>query len=842
MARKNGLKSAHRSQKLSDFDEGETINNVPFHVNHINYPLVEDTRPAIYTAMKYWGKKPHNIWASFIKSYCPPGGFVLDPFAGSAVAGFEAVRIGRKALIFDLNPLTSFIVEVLTSKFNEEKFTSAVKAIEDKISNDSIYQANYIKTCKDGNATIYNYRWLGKEVDKVALETFSGNKILVKADDEDKRKSIEMQNLPCPYWYPTDRFPQTPSIKHKFITDVGGNEFQYLWTRRNLYLLARIFHEIDLEQDKTLKQQLLFGFIQTLHLTSKMVVYRAPSANRDFSGSWGRADYMIRRKSMEQNPLIIFNRSCIGKQSALSALKDARDYLPQGISLTNVNETKKIKKKSDINYGILDIADLSDVVEEKSVDFVITDPPYAGLVYYLDLSLIWLVWLQQVDRKYAPDLNAEITIKKGQNSRRDYQRKMENAFKQIHHVLKDDGYLEVTFHHKKTIEWNTFVNSVRLAGFKIDRVNHQYNRRSGEANVANPYGTSGSDFYIRCVKHRDVDFTDNKSGLRHFVVQKAISIIAERNEPTPYTYIVQGLIPEMLQAGYIQPEDYQEEISKILFENAGNGKTFTVEKNEDNKAGDYWWFVNPKDNIKYPNRPLKDRIDEAVLSILRRKISVKFDDVLGELFQTYPNGLLPHQTSVKSSLERYAYRSARKWKIKDEVLQSIRRHNEIIRKLAIIGKKIDDTIIYIGRREQPEECSDGKKLSSYADVTSLNQLNKKYDPLKIDRIEMIDLIYLSKLTQSIRCIFEVENTTNFTSALQRASNIESGIPKVMVIPNRREPELRKIQDPLFLSAFSDNNWGYITYDDVERFFVNSKPSIESLLAYCKILNVEDAGV
>ena len=28
----------------------------------INYALVEEKRPPIYTSLKYWGKKPHNIW------------------------------------------------------------------------------------------------------------------------------------------------------------------------------------------------------------------------------------------------------------------------------------------------------------------------------------------------------------------------------------------------------------------------------------------------------------------------------------------------------------------------------------------------------------------------------------------------------------------------------------------------------------------------------------------------------------------------------------------------------------------------------------------------------------
>ena len=88
----------------------------------IDYALVETTRPPIYTAMKYWGKKPHNIWAEYIEHYTPKAGVFLDPFCGSGTSIFEAVRLGKKSIGFDLNPLSSFIVEVLTSKFDKSSF------------------------------------------------------------------------------------------------------------------------------------------------------------------------------------------------------------------------------------------------------------------------------------------------------------------------------------------------------------------------------------------------------------------------------------------------------------------------------------------------------------------------------------------------------------------------------------------------------------------------------------------------------------------------------------------------------------------------------------------------
>ena len=153
----------------------------------------------------------------------------------------------------------------------------------------------------------------------------------------------------------------------------------------------------------------------------------------------------------------------------------------------------------------------------------------------------------------------------------------------MHKVLKDDGYIVITFHNKEIAEWNDFVNAVRNAGFKFDKVTHQYNRRSGESHVSNPYGTSGSDFYIRCVKQRDVDFSNDTSALEHFIFQKTIEVIARRAEPTPYDFILNGVLPELLQAGYLQPEEPAREIDKVLEKHIGEDKVFKVTDNPKNK-------------------------------------------------------------------------------------------------------------------------------------------------------------------------------------------------------------------------------------------------------------------
>lgn len=218
------------------------------------------------------------------------------------------------------------------------------------------------------------------------------------------------------------------------------------------------------------------------------------------------------------------------------------------------------------------------------------------------------------------------------------------------------------------------MKSLTLAGFKIEKVIHQQNRRTGEANVANPYGTSATDFYIRCVKSTTANLNTDKDEFEHFVITKAIEIIALRSEPTPYQFLFNGILAEISSGGF-DLEDFDTNIETIL--NKQIDKIFKVGGNTDNKAGNYWWFVNPNDYIKYPDRLLTDRVEDSIIALLRRKTAVSFDDVLGDIFQRYPNGLTPDIKSIDKILKNMqfslvvnGYTTMLKWKA---ILQSIQK-------------------------------------------------------------------------------------------------------------------------------------------------------------------------
>ena len=189
---------------------------------------------------------------------------------------------------------------------------------------------------------------------------------------------------------------------------------------------------------------------------------------------------------------------------------------------------------------------------------------------------------------------------------------------------------------------------------------------------------------------------------------------------------------------------------------------------------------------------------------------------------------------VKKILEKYAVYSNGIWLYKGlEIEQEFTKHTEIIYKLIQIGKKLEFEI-FVGKREQEEFYKAKNQLIDYCDFKDLSEIFKDISvQQKIERLEMIDLIWINN--KNIVRVFEVENTTNLISAIQRASNLDNTISKIMVIPNDREKELKRISDPLFKESFDKYCWQYILYSDIDKILQSKldKTILDSFLKNIK---------
>ena len=73
-------------------------------------PEITDTNYLTHGLFYYPAKFIPHVPRFCLKEYTVQGNWVIDPFAGSATVGLEAVLMGRNALLLDLNPLLNHIV------------------------------------------------------------------------------------------------------------------------------------------------------------------------------------------------------------------------------------------------------------------------------------------------------------------------------------------------------------------------------------------------------------------------------------------------------------------------------------------------------------------------------------------------------------------------------------------------------------------------------------------------------------------------------------------------------------------------------------------------------------
>ncbi len=443
--------------------------------------MKETTRPTIYRTMKYWGKKPHNIWGQYIKQYCPKNGIVLDPFVGSGMTHFESIRNKREVITIDLNPISDITIRCLTKRnIDTSKVVNSAQKIIDTILSKDYYRNEYMTSCEfcSKNVTIYNYKINGKST--ITYKCNDCNQIITK-----EIKNYNDSNYTIDKWIPNKRLSEIESINDTFMKKISDDNISSLWSNRNLKILSEMYNLILQEKDEDIKEILVFAFVQSLHLTSKMCVPRDDKSNRPLSTSWGRPAYMLSKKIFEQNPVQAFEKAIFNSTGILKALESSEEYIGKTI---NINAKHYLGDANEILNTI-----------EKKVDLIITDPPYGDLIQYGDLSEVWVSWLERYKEEYKINHKNEIIINKNKDIDF-YKNRLKDTFIKLYDILKEEGTFILTFNSNKKSDWESLFYAIKNSKFYVEKIIYQKNRRSSEANVKAKEGIAISDYYLICKK------------------------------------------------------------------------------------------------------------------------------------------------------------------------------------------------------------------------------------------------------------------------------------------------------------------------------------------------------
>ncbi len=827
---------------MSEFDTKIPIIKKP-RLNHLNRQIPPEAHTSMYNWHKYWSRKTWNVVAEFIKTYSPENGIVFDPFAGSGVVAMEALKHKRRVIVCDILPISTEITRLTIKPVSTTKLHEAYKRIEEKVKNKilSLYQTKCRKcgreisfTCaiwEQGNCKEIRYDscpLCGDRREKnCTLETY----------DKKLLKDIEVSKIK--EWYPNQR-----------LYHVNGKPFkekqQYesldeLFTKRNLQALAWLMEAIEEEKNKDLKDFLKIGFSSMVHLCTRMCPISEAGHFTPFSSAWVQHSYWYPSGPyMEQNVWDKFERAINGHQGILKAKEESNKYFSDVRFASNYHEV--IEGKADVFIHIGSSLYLMEKIakeygEEGCIDYIFTDPPYDASIQFGELAYLWVAWLKK-DKGYLDRIASDEVVR---NERQDkdfgvYHSLLRRSFEDMYKILNPNSYLTVTFHNPTFKVRNATIYAGVFAGFEFQKVHHQELARPSAKSLLQPFGSAQGDFYLRFYKPeigeklispKEID----EKRFEKIVVETTKRVLAERGEETPYTIIINTIDPELAKHGYFSELHTGLDVKTVL-KNHLDKEFILVSAKLGGSEGQLWWFKDPSIIPHLKTIPLSERVEQTVLRKLQQRGKVTFTEMWDAISTEFPNSLTSDSMSINDALNIYAKPvSGGFWLIKPNLTrQEIEReHTEMIVMLADIGKSYGYKI-WVGKNEQSHKIAKfpnkSGELRQYINLKDLRQITNIQNPQVVDDI---DLLWIKD--NKITCSFEIEATTAMTESLNRGSNIDSTVPKFLIIPQERETQLiNKTKSPMFAKRYADDNWAVIFFEALrEEYWKKGKKDIFKLV-------------
>ena len=468
----------------------------------------------------------------------------------------------------------------------------------------------------------------------INLSELGAQFIKIKKSFEKEWENIIRNKNPVPkYWYPKNvKLPKNSDVEY----------LHEYFTLKQLAAMAYLRHLISNIQNKNIKKVFMLIFSSTLVKCNKSY-HNTPRKNGiSGGGDAGFLKYyryqMPRKLFPEQDPVKVFEH----KFKAM--LKSKRE----------------LNKNQDIDYKNLRIIQGSalhlDMLQNNSIDYIFTDPPYGSKINYLDCSILWNAWLQlPVNDKMFDEEVISGGSKKKTNAQ--YIKLLQQSLKEIYRVLKPNSWFSIVFASENPKFWHAIRDYSISLGFEhINTVCQPSKRRTVKKNQ-NPLTVFKGELILNFRKiksSRNIVGIESDLSPKQYVLNSAELTIVNNKGSATIEQIMNDLVPKLWESGLLGAVSNEiDDISK------------TLKGSFDYDTGK--WILKKKNRLGC-HIPLEKRMKFYLMSCLNKanleNKKLTIDDIIIGVIPFLKNGITPSNQQIIKELKKIALsRDGKTWEL-----------------------------------------------------------------------------------------------------------------------------------------------------------------------------------
>jgi hypothetical protein len=492
----------------------------------------------IYMAHSYHTKVPHPAIMRYILHYTQPGDIVFDGFAGTGMTGVAAsmcsnpdsvfkysiekeiqeVKWGkRNSICGDLSPAASFIASNFNLKTDVNNFLRNAKEILSRLNKD--FEWLYKIKHENGKEGTINY-FVWSDV----FECTNCNTEVILFDQAiDLENKVIKDEFPCSSCGTTlskktcERIWETKfdSVLHETIKVAKTVPVLANYTYNGKRYERKICSE-DLQLLKKIEDYEITTFVPIFELyegynTSQPINSNGVKFVHQFYSKRNLIFLSAVWDSLKNNALRIWITASMIRTTRMYKFTLDRKmgtvsgtlYIP---SFWTENAAPKLlsRKLKDIAKGLEIIKENNIVltgsasdtaINNNSIDYIFTDPPFGANIMYSELNLLWESWL----KVRTNNVEEAIENKYQSKSILDYQNLMSSCFREYYRILKPGKWMTVEFSNTSAAIWNGIQTSLQNSGFIVANLS-ALDKKQGSFKAVSTVTAVKQDLVISCYK------------------------------------------------------------------------------------------------------------------------------------------------------------------------------------------------------------------------------------------------------------------------------------------------------------------------------------------------------